>query len=122
MSLLKNKIAVVTGDSSGIGLATAKRFVESAFVFITNRRQAELDKAVGEMEIKGVGSHCYIAFGSPLRWAKMLAACVNPNGRLGTFTTQPSAGSPQASWDREHTTASAHGGQRKRIPTPLIPL
>jgi NAD(P)-dependent dehydrogenase (short-subunit alcohol dehydrogenase family) len=39
-----------TGGSSGIGLATAKRFVgEGAFVFITGRRQAELDKAVQEI-------------------------------------------------------------------------
>ncbi len=50
MSLLKNKIAVVTGGSSGIGLATAKRFVEEgAYVFIAGRRQGELDKAVSEM-------------------------------------------------------------------------
>ena len=50
MSLLKNKIAVVTGGSSGIGLATAKRFVEEgAYVFIAGRRQAELDNAVAEI-------------------------------------------------------------------------
>ncbi len=50
MSLLKNKIAVVTGGSSGIGLATAKRFVEEgAYVFIAGRRQAELDKAIEEI-------------------------------------------------------------------------
>jgi NAD(P)-dependent dehydrogenase (short-subunit alcohol dehydrogenase family) len=44
---LAGKIAVVTGGTTGIGLASAKRFAaEGARVFITGRRQAELDKAV----------------------------------------------------------------------------
>jgi NAD(P)-dependent dehydrogenase (short-subunit alcohol dehydrogenase family) len=47
MAALEGKVAVVTGGNSGIGLATARRFVkEGAYVFITGRRQAELDKAV----------------------------------------------------------------------------
>ena len=47
MSKLKAKIAVITGGSSGRGLATAKRFVEEgAYVFIVGMRQAKLDKAV----------------------------------------------------------------------------
>src|SRR6201984_2216665 len=50
MPALQGKITVITGGSSGIGLATAKRFVkEGAYVFITGRRQAELDKAVAEI-------------------------------------------------------------------------
>jgi NAD(P)-dependent dehydrogenase (short-subunit alcohol dehydrogenase family) len=47
---LSSKIALVTGGSSGIGLATAKRFVsEGAYVFVTGRRQTELDAAVKEL-------------------------------------------------------------------------
>ena len=50
MSKLKGKVAVITGGSSGIGLATAKQFVEEgAYVFVTGRRQTELDKAVKEI-------------------------------------------------------------------------
>ena len=46
MGRLEGKIAVVTGANSGIGLASAKRFVaEGAHVYITGRRQEELDKA-----------------------------------------------------------------------------
>src|SRR6202163_1509732 len=47
MGKLEGKVAVITGGNSGIGLAIAQRFVkEGAQVFITGRRQSELDKAV----------------------------------------------------------------------------
>ena len=47
---LDGKVAVITGGNSGIGLATAQRFVqEGAYVFITGRRQSELDKAVKQI-------------------------------------------------------------------------
>ena len=50
MNRLQGKTALITGGTSGIGLATAKRFVaEGAYVFVTGRRQAELDKAVDEI-------------------------------------------------------------------------
>jgi NAD(P)-dependent dehydrogenase (short-subunit alcohol dehydrogenase family) len=50
MNKLEGKIALVTGGNSGIGLATAKQFVnEGAYVFITGRRDSELAVAVKEI-------------------------------------------------------------------------
>jgi NAD(P)-dependent dehydrogenase (short-subunit alcohol dehydrogenase family) len=53
---LRNKIALITGGTSGLGLATAKRFVaEGAQVFVTGRRQPDLDAAVKEIGENATG-------------------------------------------------------------------
>jgi NAD(P)-dependent dehydrogenase (short-subunit alcohol dehydrogenase family) len=59
MGKLQDKVAVITGGTSGMALATAKLFVEEgAYVFITGRRQEQLDKAVKEVGRNVTGVRC----------------------------------------------------------------
>lgn len=71
MKKLENKIAVITGGTSGMALATAKLFIEEgAYAFITGRDKARLDKAVKEIgkNVTGVlGDAANLDDRSPLR-------------------------------------------------------
>src|ERR1700749_2194810 len=56
MSKLRDKIALITGGTNGLGFATAQRFLsEGADVIITGRRQSELDLAIKRLEGKALG-------------------------------------------------------------------
>jgi NAD(P)-dependent dehydrogenase (short-subunit alcohol dehydrogenase family) len=62
MTRLANKIALITGGTSGIGLATAKRFIaEGAYVFITGRRESVLAAAEKELGVNAAGIRCDVA-------------------------------------------------------------
>jgi NAD(P)-dependent dehydrogenase (short-subunit alcohol dehydrogenase family) len=80
MGKLQGKVAVITGGSTGIGLATAKLFVrEGAYVFITGRRQKELDEAV-----KAIGSNISGVQGDVAKLADLdrLYETVKAKGRI----------------------------------------
>ncbi|MEU2620128.1 glucose 1-dehydrogenase [Streptomyces sp. NPDC007157] len=80
MGKLQGKVAVVTGGTTGIGLATARLFVEEgAYVFITGRRQKELDEAV-----KAIGGNVSGVQGDVTEPADLdrLYASVEAKGRI----------------------------------------
>ena len=80
MAKLEGKTAVVTGGSTGIGLAAAKLFVrEGAYVFITGRRQKELEEAV-----KAIGSNVTGIQGGVTKLADLdrLYQAVKAKGRI----------------------------------------
>ena len=78
---LEGKVAVITGGSSGLGLATAKRFIEEgAFVYITGRRQSELDAAVRQLGSNVVGIQGDVANRSDIK--KLYTAVADGKGKL----------------------------------------
>ncbi len=73
MGKLEGKIALITGGTSGIGLATAKEFVnEGAYVFITGRRDAELAAAVKAIGSQVISVQADVVLRSMLLWARSL--------------------------------------------------
>lgn len=77
--MLDGKTAVITGGTTGIGLATAARFVdEGARVFITGRRQAQLDEALGQLGERANGVRGDVGAGADL---DRLYAAVTEAGR-----------------------------------------
>jgi NAD(P)-dependent dehydrogenase (short-subunit alcohol dehydrogenase family) len=81
LTKLEGKVAVITGGDSGIGLATARRFVsEGAYVYITGRRQSELDAAVRQ-----IGKHVTAVQGDVSQLAdldRLYATVKQQHGRL----------------------------------------
>ena len=78
---LENRIAVITGATSGMALATAKLFVEEgAYIFITGRRQEMLDKAVKEIgkNVTGVQGNA----GKIADLDRLFAIVENEKGRI----------------------------------------
>jgi NAD(P)-dependent dehydrogenase (short-subunit alcohol dehydrogenase family) len=106
MGRLEGKIAVITGANSGIGLAAAKRFVaEGAFVYITGRRQDQLDKAVEEIGGRVTAVQGDISNLGDLD--RLFSAVQSAHGRLditfanaGVGTLEPLGAITEAGYDR----------------------
>src|ERR1700694_393842 len=102
MGKLQGKVAVITAATAGIGFPTAKRFVnEGAYVFITGRRQQELDEAV-----KAIGSNVVGVQGdvSKLPDLDLLYETVKAKGKIDVLVANAGIGefAPLATLTEEH--------------------
>jgi NAD(P)-dependent dehydrogenase (short-subunit alcohol dehydrogenase family) len=91
--LLDGKVAVVTGGTSGIGLAIARRFVaEGALVFITGRRQAQIDEAAAELRPQAVGVRCDV--GNLAELDALYDVIRQRSGRIDVLVANAGVGEP----------------------------
>jgi NAD(P)-dependent dehydrogenase (short-subunit alcohol dehydrogenase family) len=89
---LEGKVAVVTGATSGIGLAIAKKFTEEgAHVYITGRRKSLLDSAVAEFGAKVTGVQADSSSFTDLD--KLFAAVQSGHGRIDVLSVNAGGGS-----------------------------
>jgi NAD(P)-dependent dehydrogenase (short-subunit alcohol dehydrogenase family) len=103
MGKLDNKVALITGGNSGIGLGTAKRFVaEGATVYITGRRQKELDAAVKQIGGDVTGVRGDVSNLADLD--RLFEIIKNRSGRLDTIFANAGGGqvAPLGSITEEH--------------------
>jgi NAD(P)-dependent dehydrogenase (short-subunit alcohol dehydrogenase family) len=106
---LEGKVAVITGGNSGIGLATARRFVaEGAHVFITGRRQAELNEAVKHIEKNVTGVRGDVSNLADLD--RLFATVKQQQGRLDVLFANAGVGAlaPLGSITEEHFDQAFH--------------
>ena len=109
MGKLEGKVAVITGGNSGMGLATARRFVaEGAYVFITGRRQAELDSAVGRIGRNVTGVQGDVA--NPADLDRLYAAWRSRRARSTSCSPTPgSTASPRSGRSPRSTSTRSSG-------------
>ena len=89
---LEGKVAVITGGTSGIGLAIARRFAgEGALVYITGRRQAELDAAV--LAIGGSAVGVSVDSASPAQLTALFERVKAEHGKLDVLVANAGGGS-----------------------------
>ncbi len=96
--LLDGKVAVVTGGTSGIGLAIARRFVaEGALVFMTGRRHAKIDAAAAELGPQAVGVRCDV--GNLAELDALYEVIRQRSGRIDVLVANAGSGEPAALGD-----------------------
>ncbi|MFZ4267114.1 SDR family NAD(P)-dependent oxidoreductase [Streptomyces arboris] len=91
MRQLSGKVALITGGTTGIGFATAQRFIEEgAFVYITGRRRPELDAAAKSLGTRSAGIQGDAA--DPHSVNQVISAVMHRHGRLDTVVVNAGGG------------------------------